>query len=105
MNALAPGGVDGVFDVVGAESLPELVKIASGEDRVVTIADYTAQQLGVRLSVTADSPAPALAEAAALGAAGAYFPHLAATYRLDQIADAHARSQAGHVQGKLVIEL
>ncbi len=48
MNALAPGGVDGVFDVVGAESLPELVKIASGEDRVVTIADYTAQQFGVR---------------------------------------------------------
>ena len=72
---------------------------------VVTIADYSAHEHGVRLSVTAENPAPALLQAAALGAAGSYVPHIAATYRLDQIAQAHARSQAGHALGKLVIKV
>jgi len=31
--------------------------------------------------------------------------HIEATYPLDQIAGAHARSQAGHARGKLVIRL
>jgi NADPH:quinone reductase-like Zn-dependent oxidoreductase len=105
VSTLAPAGVDVVFDAVGSGSLPDLIKIAPSADDVVTIADPTAQEHGARLSATADKPTSALTEAAALGSVGSYIPHIAATYHLDQIAAAHARSEAGHVRGKLVIKL
>jgi NADPH:quinone reductase-like Zn-dependent oxidoreductase len=105
VSELAPGGVDRVFDTVGSGSLPDLIKIAPGAGDVVTIADYTAPEHGVRLTSVADAPAQALAEAAALGAAGSYVPHVAATYPLDQLAEAHTHSQGGHTRGKLVISL
>jgi NADPH:quinone reductase-like Zn-dependent oxidoreductase len=105
VGALAPGGVDVVFDAVGTGSLAELIKVAPSADDVVTIADPAAQEQGVRLSVGAEPPTPALVAAAALGAAGSYVPQVAATYPLDQIAEAHARSQAGHVRGKLVVKI
>lgn len=103
VGALAPTGVDAVLDTVGSGSLPELVKIAPTAGDVVSIADPTAPEHGARLTVAPESPATALAAAAALGAAGSYRPHVAATYPLDQVADAHTRSQAGHTRGKLVI--
>ena len=105
VGALAPAGVDAVFDAVGSGSLAELIKVAPSADDVVTIADPTAQEYGVRLSAGAEPPTPALVVAAALGAAGHYVPHVAATYRLEQLGEAHARSQAGHVQGKLVVKI
>ncbi len=105
VSALAPAGVDAVFDTVGSGSLPDLVKIAATAGDVVTIADQTAHEHGARLSAGSDSPASALAEVAALGTAGSLVPHVAAIYRLDQIAEAHARSEDGHVQGKLVITI
>ena len=103
VSALAPGGVDLAFDVVGSGSLPDLIKIAASADNVVSIADFTAAEQGVRLTTAADAPAQALAQAAALGAAGSYVPHVAATYDIDRAAEAHAQSQAGHTRGKLVI--
>jgi NADPH:quinone reductase-like Zn-dependent oxidoreductase len=102
VRALAPGGVDAVFDAVGSGSLPDLIKIAPSPSQVVTIADPTAAEHGARLSGGSEAPAATLAQVSALGAAGSYMPHVAATYRLDQIAEAHARSQAGHARGKLV---
>jgi NADPH:quinone reductase-like Zn-dependent oxidoreductase len=105
VGTLAPDGVDAVFDAVGSGSLPELLEIAPSADKVVTIADPTAQVHGVRLSSGSDSPTPALVEAAALGQAGRYVPQIAATYPLEQIAEAHARSESGHVHGKLVIKI
>jgi len=103
VSALAPGGVDLAFDVMGSGSLPDLIKIASSADNVVSIADFTAPEHGVRLTTAADAPAEALAEAAALGAAGTYVPQVTATYPIDKIAEAHAHSQAGHTRGKAVI--
>ncbi|MFI7635194.1 NADP-dependent oxidoreductase [Nonomuraea sp. NPDC049400] len=106
VSTLAPGGVDVVVDVAGAGSLPDLVKIAPAPAAVVSIADPTAPEHGARLSLAPDVATPAsLVEAAGLGAAGAYVPHIEATYLLDQIAQAHARSQAGHARGKLVIKI
>lgn len=103
VTALAPGGVDAAFDVTGAGSLPDLITVASGADNVVTIADQTAQEHGVRMSAGTEKPELALAEAADLGKAGKYAPHVATAYRLEQTAEAHSVSQAGHVQGKLVV--
>jgi NADPH:quinone reductase-like Zn-dependent oxidoreductase len=105
VSALAPAGVDAVLDTAGSGSLPELVKIAPTPGDVVSIADPSAPEHGARLTVAPDAPAAALAHAAALGAAGKYVPHVAAAYPLDQVAEAHARSQAGHTRGKLVVTL
>jgi len=106
VRALAPAGVDAVLDVAGAGSLPDLVKIAPSAADVVSIADPTAPEHGARLSTAPDDPTPdSLVEAATLGAAGSYVPYVEASYALDQVAGAHARSQAGHARGKLVIRL
>jgi NADPH:quinone reductase-like Zn-dependent oxidoreductase len=105
VGALAPNGVDVVFDAVGSGSLPDLVKIAPSAADVVTIADPTAAEHGARFAAGGADATPALVEAATLGAAGRYLPHVSGSYPLDQLGEAHANSQAGHVQGKLLIEI
>jgi NADPH:quinone reductase-like Zn-dependent oxidoreductase len=105
VSALAGDGVDAVFDAVGSGSLLDLIKIARSASQVVTIADPSAPEHGARLSGGSDAPSAALTEVSELGAAGSYVPHIAATYHLDEIAAAHARSESGHTQGKLVITI
>lgn len=105
VSALAPGGVDVALDTVGSGSLPELIKIVGNANDVVSIADYSAAEHGARTTHSSDAPAEALAEVAALGAAGRFTPAVGATFALDRIAEAHALSQAGHTRGKLVVVL
>ncbi|MER5888769.1 NADP-dependent oxidoreductase [Streptomyces sp. NPDC001941] len=105
LSGLAPNGVDLVLDAAASGSLADLVEIAGGPDRVVTVADHAnAQRLGVRV-VNAVNDSTLLAEAGALGAQGRYTPHVEATYPLEQIAKAHAHSEGGHVRGKIVVTL
>ena len=40
VRALAPDGVDRALDVAGSGVLPELIELAGGPERVVTIADF-----------------------------------------------------------------
>ena len=105
VSALATARVDAVFDTVGSGSLPDLIKIAPAASQVVTIADPSAPEHGARLAAASDDPAANLAKVAAHGADGSYVPQVAATYRLDQLAEAHARSQAGHTRGKLLVTI
>ncbi len=105
VRVVVPGGVDAVFDAVGAGSIADLIKLAPNPGQVVSIADPTAPDHGARMSAGAADPAPALREVAALGTSGRYMPHIGATYGLDHAAEAHARSEGGHVRGKLVIEI
>src|SRR4051794_10045865 len=64
VRALAPSGVDAVFDCAGG-ALPDLIAIAGDPARVVTIADVTAAAHGVRMS----HGAPADDTAAVVGSA------------------------------------
>jgi NADPH:quinone reductase-like Zn-dependent oxidoreductase len=105
VRELAPAGVDAVLDAAASGSLADLVAIAGDADRVVTIADAArASELGVR-HYLAENDSAVLAEGAALGARGEYTPHVAATYPLDEIAEAHRESEHGHTQGKIVVLL
>lgn len=105
VRELAPAGVDAVLDMAASGSLPDLVAIAGDADRVVTVADAArAGELGVR-HLYAENDATVLAEGAALGNQGRFTPHLAATYSLDKIAEAHREAERGHTQGKIVITL
>ncbi|MFG1642516.1 NADP-dependent oxidoreductase [Amycolatopsis sp. NPDC049252] len=105
VRELAPAGVDAVLDTAASGSLADLVAIAGDPDRVVTIADAArASDLGVR-HYLAENDSAVLAEGAALGARGEYTPHIAATYPLDEIAEAHRESERGHTRGKIVVVL
>ncbi|MEU5090398.1 NADP-dependent oxidoreductase [Streptomyces sp. NPDC021356] len=105
LAGLAPNGIDLVLDVAASGSLPDLVEIAGGPDRVVTVADHmNAAALGVRVANAVNDPT-LLAEAAHLGAEGRYVPRIEKLYPLEEIPKAHAASEHGHVRGKIVVTL
>ncbi|WP_217161764.1 NADP-dependent oxidoreductase [Streptomyces sp. AC512_CC834] len=105
LAGLAPNGVDLVLDAAASGSLADLVEIAGDPDRVVTVADFVnAQGLGVRLA-NAVNDSTLLAEAGALGEQGRYVPRIEQTYPLEEIAQAHAHSERGHVRGKIVVTI
>jgi NADPH:quinone reductase-like Zn-dependent oxidoreductase len=100
--ALAPRGVDAVFDTSGRGSLQELIEIAGAPGHVVTIANYSAGEHGVR--VTSRTQAfHALPVAARLAEEGKLIPAIDSEFPLANAAQAHERSQAGHVRGKIVL--
>ncbi|GAB3957418.1 NADP-dependent oxidoreductase [Streptomyces sparsus] len=104
VRALAPRGVDAVFDVAGRGALPDSVELRGGTERIVTIADFAAAELGVTFSSGApeDRSAPDLAALAEQAANGSLVTTVAATYPLAEAAAAQRVSATGHVRGKLV---
>ncbi|WP_320781579.1 NADP-dependent oxidoreductase [Streptomyces sp. CRN 30] len=103
LTDLAPNGVDLVLDAAASGSLADLVEIAGDPARVVTVADHqNAERLGVHMANAVNDSA-FLAEAGELGERGRYTPRIEQTYRLDEVAQAHAHSERGHVRGKIVI--
>lgn len=98
----ALGGADLAFDTAGFGALPDLIEITGSPDNVVTIADYTAEQHGVRISGGGGAGDYALAQAAELAAAGRFTLPVERTFSFDEAAEAHRLSEAGHVRGKLV---
>jgi NADPH:quinone reductase-like Zn-dependent oxidoreductase len=71
---------------------------------VITIADYSAPQYGVRVTGGQDGRyAQALGEAAKLWQEGKLSVPVAQAFPFAQAADAHRLSEGGHVRGKLVL--
>jgi NADPH:quinone reductase-like Zn-dependent oxidoreductase len=104
VREVAPQGVDAALDASGRGSLAALVDLVGGPERVVTIADSAAAELGVRFtSGGADEVPGSLADAVSLVAAGTVTLPVARTYPLSEAAAAHRDSEAGHVRGKLVL--
>lgn len=102
------GTVDAVFDCAGSGSLAELVAIAGGPARVVTIADFDGARHGVHMSRSAGPGADAqsvgaLPEAARLAERGRFTVPVAAVFRLDEAAAAHRLSETRHARGKIVL--
>ncbi len=116
VGALAPAGVDAVFDCAGG-ALPDLVAIAGDPARVVTIADFTAAAHGVHMSHGAPAEdtgaavgAPAdrlavhgLATAVTLADEGRLRVPVAAAFPLAEAAAAHELSETRHARGKIVL--
>ena len=104
VRELAPGGVDRALDTAGRGALPDLVEITGNPDHVITIADFTAAEHGVRVTSGAEGRSwEALDEAARLYEAGSFTMPVAQTFTFEQAPDAHRISQEGHVRGKLVL--
>ncbi|TDD86682.1 NADP-dependent oxidoreductase [Actinomadura darangshiensis] len=116
VRALAPAGVDAVFDCAEG-ALPDLIAIAGDPARVVTIADFSAASHGVHMS----HGAPADETGAAVGAAadplavhglgiavelagqGRLRMPVAAAFTLGEAAAAHGLSETRHARGKIVL--
>jgi NADPH:quinone reductase-like Zn-dependent oxidoreductase len=104
VRALAPQGVDAVFDAAGQGALPDSIDLRGGiTDRIVTIADPGARQLGVTFSAGSQGSAEDLAEHARLAASGALRVTVAAAFPLAEAARAQERSATGHTRGKLIV--
>ncbi|MFD6292385.1 NADP-dependent oxidoreductase [Streptomyces sp. NPDC060205] len=104
VRALAPNGVDAVFDAAGKGALEDSITLRGGTDRIVTTADFRARELGI---VFAEGPqrrsATRLAELARKAADGDLTITVGATYPLADAAKAQQTSDAGHGRGKLVL--
>lgn len=107
VRALAPEGVDAVFDVAGRGALEDSIELRGGTtERIVTIADSGAEKLGIAFS---GGPGSSIASRELLEdlvgqvSRGELKVAIGATYPLTEAADAQRVSEAGHGRGKLVI--
>jgi NADPH:quinone reductase-like Zn-dependent oxidoreductase len=104
VREIAPHGVDVAFDTAGHGALADLVELTGNPEDVVTIADFTAAEHGVRLTYGQDGRTfQELGQAAQLFEDGRFSMPVAQTLPLAQAAQAHRLSQDGHVRGKLVL--
>jgi NADPH:quinone reductase-like Zn-dependent oxidoreductase len=100
----AGGQVDAVFDVAGKTPVEDLVSLVSEPSHVVSIANFTAGEAGVRVTGGgADSrPMEALSEVADLLAENKLVIKVQ-TFPFERAAEAYGISLGGHVRGKLVL--
>ncbi|MCF3130485.1 NADP-dependent oxidoreductase [Streptomyces olivochromogenes] len=105
VRAAAPQGVDHVFDASGAGVLPDSIALVGDAVRVITIADMSAAQHGVRFT-GADSTDrfwQALPRLADLIAVGRLDVPVRRTYPLAEAAQAHADIEARRARGKVIL--
>ena len=105
VRAVAPDGVDAVFDTSGAGVLADSVALTGDASRVITIADENAAQFEVRFTGAdpGDRVPEARAELASLAATGRLSVPIWRTYPLAQAALAHADLEAGRNHGKIIL--
>ncbi|GAA2146257.1 NADP-dependent oxidoreductase [Kitasatospora kazusensis] len=97
------GHVDAALDLAGSGVIRELLELTGDPQRVISIADLAAPELGVRFSGVAGSVPDALSEAADLISRGKLHIPVEKSYPLAEAATAHIDSQAGHTRGRRVI--
>ncbi|MGW0246794.1 NADP-dependent oxidoreductase [Nocardia goodfellowii] len=105
VRAVAPQGVDAVFDA-GQGGLPAAIELRGSTDRIVTIADPAAAQLGVTFASGSPGPRPVeLAEQVAERVLTGEFrlPAPARTFPLEEAVLAQREMEHGHGSGKVVL--
>jgi Zinc-binding dehydrogenase len=90
-------GVDAVFDASGQGVLPVPIELRGGTDRIITIADPQAAELGVTFSAGGGPFGAGLAEHARLVADGALTVRLAQSFPVDEASKAQKLVAAGKV--------
>ncbi|MGW4898419.1 NADP-dependent oxidoreductase, partial [Kitasatospora sp. NPDC004240] len=104
VTAAAPGGVNFVFDASGAGVLADSVALTGDAGKVITIADMSAAQHGVRFSAgTGEQGEDALPDLVRLAADGRLTVPVWRTYPLAEAAQAHADLEAHRNRGKAVL--
>lgn len=103
VSAIAPDGIDAAFDIAGSGVIPELIELTGDPAKVVSIADFSAPELGAQVADDPVNAAQSYAEAAALFSAGKLQLPVERTFALADAAQAQAASAVGHVAGRFVI--
>ncbi|MER5462393.1 NADP-dependent oxidoreductase [Streptomyces sp. NPDC002668] len=105
VEAAAPGAVDFVFDASGAGVLADSVTLVGDAARVITIADPSFAQHGVRFTGMdpADRFPESLTTLAELAASGKLTVPVWRTYPLAEAAQAHADLEAHRNDGKIIL--
>lgn len=104
VREIAPDGVDRALDTAGRGALPDLIEITGSPDHVITIADFSAAEHGVRITSGGEGRSwQALDEAARLHDSGDLTLPVEQSFSLEEAPEAHRVSEEGHVRGKLVI--
>ncbi|WAE76354.1 NADP-dependent oxidoreductase [Streptomonospora nanhaiensis] len=103
VRALAPRGVDAVLDAAGHGALPDAIALRGGTDRIVTLADPAAFDLGVLfLSKPEDQTAQTLETLLGAAAEGRITPPASRAMGLEEAAQAH-REWERKSSGKIVL--
>jgi len=96
--------VDAVMDAAGRDALPAAIELAGGRERVITLSDPRAHELGVRLSAPTPDRAPrAVDEGMALLAAGSLRMKQQRELPLQRAAEAHRLLESGETRDKVVL--
>jgi NADPH:quinone reductase-like Zn-dependent oxidoreductase len=107
VREVAPQGIDAVFDTAGQGGLKESIELRGTTDRIVTIADFGAAELGVAASMgSTASPeeiAAGLTNQLQAAAAGNLTVRIAQTFTLAEAPKAQDLSESGHAHGKVVV--
>ncbi len=105
IREIAPEGVDGVYDLVGGETLEVAAGLRTEGAKLITAADPgTAAQFGGSM-VTRAQNAAVLEEVARLVESGTLKPFVTQVFPLEQAAEALAAVEFGHATGKIVLEV
>ena len=106
VRELAPQGVDAALDLAGSGIIPELIEIVGDPTRVLSVADFSAEQHGAKFSHgPPKDPETILADVARLCSEGLFRLRVDQAFPLEQVAQALEVSAGGRVTGKLVISL
>jgi NADPH2:quinone reductase len=105
LRQAAPDGVDAFIDLFGPDYVQLAVDLGVPPERVDTIISFAkAVEVGAKTEGSAEASTPAvLNEIANLAASGALDFDIAATYPLDQVADAFEELEQRHTHGKIVL--
>ncbi|MEV7414982.1 NADP-dependent oxidoreductase [Streptomyces sp. NPDC089919] len=104
VKALAPEGVDAVLDLVGGEALKVSPDLLAPGGRLASIADGAVLGLGGTFVFVRPDTAD-LARLAELADRGELTVDVAATFPLEQTADAQRLNMQGHTRGKIVVTI
>ena len=105
LEKAAPAGIDVVIDLAGGDALELSFALVADTSRVVSVVD-AATVLGNGGQYVFVRPDPVmLTELSRLVEAGALRVVVTQTYPLERAAEAHARQEAGHGRGKIVLEV
>jgi NADPH:quinone reductase-like Zn-dependent oxidoreductase len=96
--------VDATFDAAGKGGLEDAITLTGGSDRVITLADERAAELGVRFSVATPDRAPDGVEIGMqLLASGELRQRSQRSLAMSSAAEAHELLEEGHVHHKLLL--
>jgi len=106
LAAVSPDGIDVAFDAGGRGFVDQVIELVAS-DRIVTIVDFAAGAKGARVAggdpfaLTAATLPPVLTAASA----ARFRVEIDSIRPLDEVEDAHRRSDAGHLRGKILLRV